>query len=181
MHERLRRRAGTNAFGHDRGVHAAGARHEHGKLRALYARGRIFGAHAGGDDLRDPDDKLVADIVTVGIVMRAEVVDVDTHDREFAAVTFGIGEILFSTIEQKAFTVQLRQCVSGGLFAERGFHLAQFADRLVELGVRTRAREQLYAIDRFGDEVGRAAGVRALARDFVFGARDDDDGDIAQP
>jgi hypothetical protein len=77
--------------------------------------------------------------------------------------------------------MQLRERVDSRLFFQRRGGFLQLARGLIELGVGAGSRQQLHAVDGLDDEIGRAAGERALASQFIVGAGDDDDGDITYP
>src|SRR5205814_319320 len=104
----------------------------------------------------------------------------DAHDREVLVVALGEREVLLGALHEVAAAVQLRDRIDRALFLERLGRFAELPRRLIETRVCTGAREQLHAVERLDDEIGRAAGKRALARLIVLSAGNDDDRKIAQ-
>ncbi len=94
-------------------------------------------------------------------------------------MTLGVSDILHAALEEVTPTVQLRERVDRRLLFQRRGGFLQLARGLIELGVGAGSRQQLHAVDGFDDEIGRAAGERAFAGQFIVGTGDDDDGNIA--
>ncbi len=179
--ERLGGDGGAHPLAEHGGLHASRRRRDDGELAAADARHGVLGAAGGRQDFGEPDQNLVADLVTVLFVDGAEIIDVNANDRQVAVMAVGISQVLHAALDEITPAVQLRERVDRRLLFERGGGFLQPARGLVELGVRPGAREQLHAVNRLDDEIGGAAGERAFTRQLVVGAGDDDDGDIANP
>ena len=169
----------TRPLAQYRGFHAPRGRSQDGELPASRAGHGVFRAARGRQSFGEPDEDLIADLIAIFLVERAEVVDVDADDGYIAVMTLGVGDILHAVLQEVTPAVQLRERVDRRLFFQRRGGFLQFARGLIELGVGAGSCQQLHAVDGLDDEIGRATGERALAGQFIVGAGDDDDGNIA--
>jgi uncharacterized protein (DUF1778 family) len=88
-----------------------GARREDHELLAAVARAQVAAAHRAVQDLRDPQQDLVAGRVAEPVVQALEVVDVDHEDRERLLRALDAPDLAREVVLEEAVVVQPREPV----------------------------------------------------------------------